>query len=206
MRNYSASRAAIFPSPLSPAFDPFLYQALFFSSYLQPLSLLFPTSRRSALPGENTAVGESSYGPDWHCGTLLGHSHSLGEVTAPSQRQAASHSFGVSNIQLSRPFLVSGNRPCVEFLVARLGLSIWWRKKRSCFLLCQFAPPFMSWAPSRGVPGVDVMAKRPQGWVQCEDRLPYYNFIYWTPRLHDARGPRRGARGPGAARVGLLGF
>jgi hypothetical protein len=23
-------------------------------------------------------------------------------------------------------------------------------------------------------PGVDVMAKRPQGRVQCEDRLPYY--------------------------------
>jgi hypothetical protein len=57
--------------------------------YLQPLSLLFPTFRRSALPGENTAVGESSYGPDWHCGTLPGHSHSLSEVTAPSQRQRA---------------------------------------------------------------------------------------------------------------------
>jgi hypothetical protein len=24
------------------------------------------------------------------------------------------------------------------------------------------------------VPGVDVMAKRSQGWVKCEDRLPYY--------------------------------
>jgi hypothetical protein len=24
------------------------------------------------------------------------------------------------------------------------------------------------------VPGVDVMAKGPQGWVKCEDRLPYY--------------------------------
>jgi hypothetical protein len=28
-----------------------------------------------------------------------------------------------------------------------------------------------SWAPSRA--GVGVMAKRPQGWVKCEDRLPY---------------------------------
>jgi hypothetical protein len=36
--------------------------------------------------------------------------------------------FGVSNIQLSRPFLVSGNRPCADSLVARLGLSIWWRE------------------------------------------------------------------------------
>jgi hypothetical protein len=25
-----------------------------------------------------------------------------------------------------------------------------------------------------GVPGVDVMAKGPQGWVQCEGHLPYY--------------------------------
>jgi hypothetical protein len=24
------------------------------------------------------------------------------------------------------------------------------------------------------VPGVGVMAKGPQGWVQCEDHLPYY--------------------------------
>jgi hypothetical protein len=24
------------------------------------------------------------------------------------------------------------------------------------------------------VPGVGVMAKRPQGWVKCEDHLPYY--------------------------------
>jgi hypothetical protein len=24
------------------------------------------------------------------------------------------------------------------------------------------------------VPGVGVVAKRPQGWVQCEDHLPYY--------------------------------
>ena len=25
------------------------------------------------------------------------------------------------------PLLLCGNRPCVEFLVGRLGLSIWWR-------------------------------------------------------------------------------
>jgi hypothetical protein len=36
------------------------------------------------------------------------------------------------------------------------------------------------------VPGVGVVTKRPQGWVQCEDHLLYYNFIYWTPRLHGA--------------------
>jgi hypothetical protein len=27
------------------------------------------------------------------------------------------------------------------------------------------------------VPGVGVMAKRSQGWVKCEDRLPYYPEI-----------------------------
>ena len=42
------------------------------------------------------------------------------------------------------------------------------------------------------VPGVDVMSKRPQGWVQCEDHLLYcnFNFIYWTPRLHGAPLPK----------------
>jgi hypothetical protein len=65
--------------------------------------------------------------------------------------------------------------------------------------------------PGRGL-ALWLRAKRPQGWVQCEDRLPYYNFIYWlldSTRLHDARGPRRsagapGAQGPGPARVGRL--
>ena len=38
------------------------------------------------------------------------------------------------------------------------------------------------------VPGVDVMAKRSQGWVKCEDRLPYYRDSSCSlplPRLHD---------------------
>jgi hypothetical protein len=62
------------------------------------------------------------------------------------------------------------------------------------------------------VPGVDVMAKRSQGWVKCEDRLPYYRDSSCSlplPRLHDSRGPRGGgggARGKGPARVGLLGL
>ena len=69
------------------------------------------------------------------------------------------------------------------------------------------------------VPGVDVMAKRPQGWVKCEDRLPYYRGNSCSlplPRLHDhnsttredlaARGGGGGARGKGPARVGLLGL
>jgi hypothetical protein len=77
MRSYSGSPAAIcFTSPLSPAFArpfPLPVSPLL---YLQPLSLLFPTLRSSALPGENTAASKRSYGPDWHCGTLLGHSHS----------------------------------------------------------------------------------------------------------------------------------
>jgi hypothetical protein len=108
MRNYSGSRAAIFTSPLSPAFDPFLYQALLF--YLQPLSLLFPTLRSSALPGENTAVSERSYGPDWHCGTLLGHSHSR----AKSQPHAA-HS-------ASEPWLLgSQGHPIIEAVFGIAG-------------------------------------------------------------------------------------
>jgi hypothetical protein len=69
------------------------------------------------------------------------------------------------------------------------------------------------------VPGVDVMAKRSQGWVKCEDRLPYYRDsscslppLATTPRpqLHDSRGPRGGggggAGGKGPARVGRLGL
>jgi hypothetical protein len=71
------------------------------------------------------------------------------------------------------------------------------------------------------VPGVDVMAKRPQGWVKCEDRLPYCRDSSCSlplPRLHDhnsttrededlaARGGGGGARGKGPARVGLLGL
>ena len=67
----------------------------------------------------------------------------------------------------------------------------------------------MSWA----VPGVDVMAKRSQGWVRCEDRLPYYRdsscslSLATTPRLrlHDSRGPRRGRPGSRARSSGALG-
>jgi hypothetical protein len=61
------------------------------------------------------------------------------------------------------------------------------------------------------VPGVDVMAKGPQGWMQCEDHLPYYKDNPCSlPRLHDhdsttREDPGGGARGPGPARVGLLG-
>jgi hypothetical protein len=67
------------------------------------------------------------------------------------------------------------------------------------------------------VPGVDVMAKRSQGWVECEDRLPYYKYSSCSlpnlPRLHDQHadsairedlGGGGGARGPGPARAGLL--
>ena len=61
------------PPALSPAFDLCLYQALL---YLQPLSLLLPTLRSSALPGEVTAVDERHNGPDWRCGTLLGQASS----------------------------------------------------------------------------------------------------------------------------------
>jgi hypothetical protein len=60
------------------------------------------------------------------------------------------------------------------------------------------------------VPGVGIMAKGPQGWVQCEDRLPYYKVA--LAACHDPHDPATredlggGARGPGPARVGLLGL
>jgi hypothetical protein len=56
------------------------------------------------------------------------------------------------------------------------------------------------------VPGVDVMTKRSQGWVKCEDRLPYYTDSSCglplattpRPRRHDPREPRRGRGRPGS--------
>ena len=50
----------------------------------------------------------------------------------------------------------------------------------------------MEWTPSRRA---DVASKRSQGWVKCEDRLPYYR--YTRPQLHDSRGPRGSRRGRG---------
>jgi hypothetical protein len=45
----------------------------------------------------------------------------------------------------------------------------------------------MSWLGP--VPEVGVMAKGPQGWVKCEDRLPYYRgSSCGLPRLH-GHGP-----------------
>jgi hypothetical protein len=56
------------------------------------------------------------------------------------------------------------------------------------------------------VPGVGVMAKRSQGWVKCEDRLPYYRDSSCSlplPRLHGHNSTTRedlavGAGAPGA--------
>jgi hypothetical protein len=80
---------------------------------LQPLSLLFPNLRSSALPRENTAVSESrSYGPDWHCGTLLGHSHRW----AKSQPHHSASEPWFFFLGLKHPIIEavfgSGNRPC----------------------------------------------------------------------------------------------
>jgi hypothetical protein len=55
------------------------------------------------------------------------------------------------------------------------------------------------------VPGVDVMAKRSQGWVKCEDRLPYYKYSSCSlplattprPRLRDSRLAGTSAGAPG---------
>jgi hypothetical protein len=44
------------------------------------------------------------------------------------------------------------------------------------------------------VPGVDVMAKGSQGWVQCENRHPYYKDNSCSlPRLHGHDSATRGA-------------
>jgi hypothetical protein len=65
------------------------------------------------------------------------------------------------------------------------------------------------------VPGGDVMAKGPQGRVQCEDHVgrrttsPATTTKITLAAHHDSRGPRRGRPGgvqPGPARVGLLGL
>jgi hypothetical protein len=44
----------------------------------KPLSLIFSTLRKSLrfLPGQDTAVDERHYGPDWCCGTVLGQAPS----------------------------------------------------------------------------------------------------------------------------------
>jgi hypothetical protein len=65
----------------------------------------------------------------------------------------------------------------------------------------------MSWAPSRGL---TLWLKGPQGWVQCEDRLPYYKGGPGSCSLSRPHDPTTredlggGARGPGPARVGLV--
>jgi hypothetical protein len=104
--------------------------------YFQPLSLLFPTLRSSALPGENTAVSERSYGPDCDtAGHCWSQAHSWAKPQPPHSQRAVSMCCGapdsqtVYKIQINgRIFgsLVGGNRPCAGSLgAARLGLSIW---------------------------------------------------------------------------------
>jgi hypothetical protein len=63
----------------------------------------------------------------------------------------------------------------------------------------------MSGAPCP-VPGVGVMPKGPQGWVQREDHLPYYkdNASCSLPRLHDRDSTTREDPG-GGARPGVQG-
>jgi hypothetical protein len=72
--------------------------------------------------------------------------------------------------------LVSGNRPCADFLVRRLGLSIWWRLYKAY----------------RAVLGDDCGNKR-------DDCLMSY---YW--RIAERRGWDGPA--PLGARQGLVGF
>ena len=60
------------------------------------------------------------------------------------------------------------------------------------------------------VPGVDVMAKRSQGWVKCEDRLPYYrdspcSLPLPLPRPHDHNPSTREDLAAGAGAPGVQG-
>ena len=88
MRNYSGSRAAMFAFPLSPAFGPFLYQALLFSISSLCLyyfrlyeALRFRARTRRSAKGHTAQTGTVE-----HClaRRIAGRSH-----TAPSQRQRA---------------------------------------------------------------------------------------------------------------------
>ena len=68
-------------STLSSAFDLCLY----LYSSLPPASVfdIFYFTKISTLPGQDTAVDERHYGPDWCCGTLLGQAPSWAKYTAP---------------------------------------------------------------------------------------------------------------------------
>jgi hypothetical protein len=65
-----------------------------------------------------------------------------------------------------------------------------------------------SWNVLGPVLGVDVMAKRSQGWVKCEDRLPYYRGSSCSlplPRLHDHNSTTREDLAAGAGAPGVQG-
>jgi hypothetical protein len=86
-----------------------------------------------------------------------------------------------------------------------------WSTLQDCLDECQLI--FASWLLNvlGPVPGVDVMAKRSQGWVKCEDRLPYYTEIAPArslplPRLHaDHNSTTREDLAAGAGAPGVKG-
>jgi hypothetical protein len=128
---YGGSRAAIFTSPLSPAFDLSLYQALLFS-ISGPCLYYF---RLYGAPRFRARTRRSAKGPTAQTGTA-GHrwpqAHSWAKPQPPhsAQQPCTLGTQTVGKIKINgRIFesLVSGNRPCADSLVSRLGLWIWWR-------------------------------------------------------------------------------
>jgi hypothetical protein len=118
------SPAAIFTSPLSPAFDLFFYQALLFSiSSLCHYYLRLDEALRFRARPRRTANGPTAQpGTAAHCWAtrIAGRSHS--PITAP-----ASHGFWGLKHSIIETVFGSGNRPCAISCGRCLGLSIWWR-------------------------------------------------------------------------------
>jgi hypothetical protein len=131
LRNYRGSRAAIFTSPLSPAFDLFLYQAPLFSISSLCLyyfrlyeALRFRARTRRSAKGHTAQTGTAE-----HCWPQA-HSWAKPQPPHSAQQPCTLGPQTVYKIQINgRIFesLVSGNRPCADSLVSRLGLWISWR-------------------------------------------------------------------------------
>jgi hypothetical protein len=101
---------------------------------------------------------------------------------------------------------------CVDCLTQQLPVAVVGSPHRRFVLQFSRRPWSITVSPPRDVatltnpnglgpvPGVDVMAKRSQGWVKCEDRLPDCEDSSCSlplvttprPRLQDSREPRRG--------------
>jgi hypothetical protein len=127
VRNYSGSRAAIFTSPLSPAFDLFLYHRP--SSSLSLASVFTISDFMELLASGREHGGQrKALRPRLALWNIAGRSYSRRH--SAQQPCTMPPRAPVYKIQINgRIFesLVSGNRPCAISCGRRLGLSIWWR-------------------------------------------------------------------------------